>query len=68
MGRKRKNYYFTDVTEKAIIRYNNEERPAMRNRIYNDHIKDALINYVKISFTHLSFIILMFHQKKLKMK
>ena len=41
MGRKRKNYYFTDVTEKAIIRYNNEERPVMRNRIYNDHIKDA---------------------------
>ena len=41
MGRKRKNYYFTDVTEKAIIRYNNEERPAMRNRIYNDHIRDA---------------------------
>ena len=41
MGRKIKNYYFTDVTEKAIIRYNNEERPAMRNRIYNDHIKDA---------------------------
>ena len=41
MGRKRKNYYFTDVTEKAIIRYNNEERPFMRNRIYNDHIKDA---------------------------
>ena len=41
MGRKRKNYYFTDVTEKAIIRYNNEERPAMRNRIYNDHIKNA---------------------------
>ena len=41
MGRKRKNYYFTDVTEKAIIRYNKEERPAMRNRIYNDHIKNA---------------------------
>ena len=41
MGRKRKNYYFTDVTEKAIIRYNNEKRPFMRNRIYNDHIKDA---------------------------
>ncbi len=41
MGRKRKNYYFTDITEKAIIRYNNEERPVMRNRIYNDHIKDA---------------------------
>ena len=29
MGRKRKNYYFTDVTEKAIIRYNNEKRPFM---------------------------------------
>ena len=34
-------YYFTQKTEDAIIRYNNEERPAMRNRIYNDHIKDA---------------------------
>ena len=41
MGRKRKNYYFTDVTEKAIIRYNKDETPAMRNRIYNDHIKNA---------------------------
>jgi len=34
-------YYFTQKTEDAIIRYNNEERPGMRNRIYNDHIKDA---------------------------
>ena len=34
-------YYFTQKTEDAIIRYNNEERPTMRNRIYNDHIKDA---------------------------
>ena len=34
-------YYFTQKTEDAIIRYNNEERPSMRNRIYNDHIKDA---------------------------
>jgi len=34
-------YYFTQKTEDAIIRYNNEERPAIRNRIYNDHIKDA---------------------------
>jgi len=41
MGRKRKNYYFTDVTEKAIIRYNSEKRPFMRNRIYNDHIAAA---------------------------
>ena len=34
-------YYFTQKTEDAIIRYNNEERPVMRNRIYNDHIRDA---------------------------
>ena len=34
-------YYFTQKTEDAIIRYNNEERPVIRNRIYNDHIKDA---------------------------
>jgi len=41
MGRKRKNYYFTEVTENAIIRYNKEDRAFMRNRIYNDHIKNA---------------------------
>ena len=41
MGRKRKNYYFTQTTENAIIRYNNEKRPQMRNKIYNDHIRDA---------------------------
>ena len=34
-------YYFTQKTENAIIRYNNEERPTMRNKIYNDHIRDA---------------------------
>ncbi len=47
MGRKRKNYYFTDVTEKAIIRYNNEKRPHMRNRIYNDHIAAAFDKLVE---------------------
>ena len=41
MGRKRKNYYFTQTTENAIIRYKNEKRPQMRNKIYNDHIRDA---------------------------
>ena len=41
MGRKRKNYYFTQTTENAIIRYNSEKRPQMRNKIYNDHIRDA---------------------------
>ena len=34
-------YYFTQKTENAIIRYNNEERATMRNKIYNDHIRDA---------------------------
>ena len=34
-------YYFTDVTERAVIRYNNEPRAHIRNRIYNDHIRIA---------------------------
>lgn len=45
MARKAKKgssrYYFTDKTEKAILRYNKEERAYMKNRIYNDHIKQA---------------------------
>jgi len=45
MARKAKKgssrYYFTDKTEKAILRYNKEERAYMKNRIYNDHIKRA---------------------------
>ena len=40
-------YYFTQKTEDAIIRYNNEERPAMRNRIYNDHISAAFDKLVE---------------------
>jgi hypothetical protein len=40
-------YYFTQKTEDAIIRYNNEERPFMRNRIYNDNIKDAFDKLVE---------------------
>jgi len=32
-------YYFTDSTEQAIIRHNNETRPFMRERIYNEHIR-----------------------------
>ena len=32
-------YYFTDVTEKAVIRHNKETRPYMRERIYNEHIR-----------------------------
>mgnify|MGYP001421423884 CR=1 FL=1 len=34
-------YYFTDVTERAIIRHNKETRPHIRDRIYNDHIRTA---------------------------
>ena len=45
MGRKAKKgssrYYFTMDTERAIIRYNKEERPYMRERIYNEHIHKA---------------------------
>ena len=34
-------YYFTDVTEQAVIRHNKETRPHIRERIYNDHIRFA---------------------------
>ena len=34
-------YYFTDVTEQAVIRHNKETRPYMRERIYNEHIRTA---------------------------
>ncbi len=38
MGRKRKNYYFTQTTENAIVRYNNSDDQVLRNKIYNEHI------------------------------
>ena len=31
-------YYFTDKTERAIIRYNNSDNAALRNKIYKEHI------------------------------
>jgi hypothetical protein len=34
----KKNMYFTQGTEDAIVRYNNSDDPVIRNRIYNDHI------------------------------
>jgi hypothetical protein len=38
-GRKRKNkMYFTPVTEKAIVAYNNEKEYSKRNRVYSQHI------------------------------
>jgi hypothetical protein len=35
---KKKNYYFTQETEDAIIRYNNSDDPALRNKIYSKDI------------------------------
>ena len=32
-------YYFHQGTENAIIRHNKEDRPHMRERIYNEHIR-----------------------------
>ena len=32
-------YYFHQGTENAIIRHNKEDRPYMRERIYNEHIR-----------------------------
>ena len=37
----KKNMYFHDGTEKAIIRYNNSTDPNLRNTIYNEHIRFA---------------------------
>ena len=34
-------YYFTMDTQAAILRHNNETRPIIRERIYNDHIRTA---------------------------
>ena len=39
--KKNKRMYFTQTTENAIIRYNNEDRPWIRDRIYRDHIQFA---------------------------
>ena len=52
MARKAKKgssrYYFTDKTEKAIIRYNNaEDNPKLRNKIYNEHIRQAFEKLVE---------------------
>ena len=34
-------YYFHQGTENAILRHNKETRPVMRERIYNEHIRQA---------------------------
>ena len=63
MGRKKtKNYYWTDETEKGIIRYNTTDRPSVKNKIYNDHLKypffkltENIINTFKFSYFDDSF-------------
>jgi hypothetical protein len=39
--KKPKNYYFDQVVENAIIRYNNTDDARLKNIIYNDHISFA---------------------------
>ena len=39
--KRKKNYYFHEGTEKAIIRYNNSDNPVLKNKIYNEHIRSA---------------------------
>ena len=39
--KKGKNYYFNQGTEDAIIRYNNTDDVHLKNKIYNEHIRDA---------------------------
>ena len=39
--KKTKNYYFDQITENAIIRYNKTDNAALKNIIYNDHISYA---------------------------
>ena len=58
MGRKKtKNYYWTDDTEKGIIRYNTTDRPEVKNKIYRDHLEypffkltENIINTFKFSY------------------
>ena len=38
---KKKNYYFDQGTENAIIRYNKSDDSILKNKIYNDHIRYA---------------------------
>ena len=38
---KKKNYYFHQGTEDAIIRYNKSDNPILKNTIYNEHIRYA---------------------------
>jgi len=58
MGRKKTtNYYWTDDTERGIIRYNTTDRPSVKNKIYNEHLvypffklTENIINTFKFSY------------------
>jgi len=53
MGRKRKNYYFTQVHEEAIIQYCNTQDPKLRNNLYKDYIGPVFDEMVdKIVYTY----------------
>ena len=39
--KKTKNYYFSQITENAIIRYNNTDDARLKNKIYTQHIAYA---------------------------
>jgi len=39
--KKPKNYYFDQITENAIIRYNKTDNAALKNKIYSQHISYA---------------------------
>jgi len=39
--KKPKNYYFDQITENAIIRYNKSDDARLKNKIYNEHIAYA---------------------------
>ena len=63
MGRKKTtNYYWTDATERGIIRYNETDNPILKNKIYNDHLEypffkltENIINTFKFSYFDDSF-------------
>ena len=64
MGRKKTtNYYWTDDTERGIIRYNTTDRASVKNKIYNDHLvypffklTENIINTFKFSYFDDSFV------------
>ena len=53
MATKRKNYYFTQDHEDAIVKYCSTEDPKLRNDLYKDFIGPVFNEMVdKIVFTY----------------